>query len=237
MKRWDITLLISIFIFAYASTNAQTMNSKRLKITRIDSELRPDELNSAVWDNATEVAVGNDWSGVKAPEGRHFRARLLWSATALHVRFEANQGEPLVISEKSDLTAKTNGLWDRDVCEIFIAPDKAVRNKYFEFEIAPTGEWIDLRINVTPKRRITDLEYKSGMQSAVSVETERVVMGIKIPWEAFGKIPKAGDIWLGNLFRCVGKDPTRGYLSWQATKTKKPNFHVPSKFGEFEFVK
>ena len=237
MKKLSIILLFSIFVFAYASADAQTMKSKRLNITRIDGELEISELNSAVWDKAAEVAVENYWSGVKAPDGRHFKARLLWSATALYVRFEANQGEPLVISETPDLTVKTKGLWERDVCEIFIAPNKAARNKYFEFEVAPTGEWIDLGITVTPKKRITDLEYKSGMQSAVFVEAEKVVMAIKIPWEAFGKTPKAGDIWLGNLFRCVGKDPTRGYLSWQATKTKVPSFHVPSKFGEFEFVK
>ncbi len=236
MKMRGITLLISIFVFAYASTDAQTMNSKRLKITRIDNELKLDELNSALWDKATEVAIGNYWSGTKAPDGRHFKARLLWSATALYVRFEANQAEPLIISKNPDLTVKTHGLWDRDVCEIFIAPEKAARNKYFEFEIAPTGEWIDLGITVTPKKRVTDLEYRSGMQSAVLVEPEKVVMAIKIEWTAFGRTPKAGDIWLGNLFRCVGKDPTRGYLSWKATKTRVPNFHVPSKFGEFEFV-
>jgi len=237
MKKLSIILVFLFILFAYASTDAQTMNSKRLKITRIDSELKIDELNSEVWDKAAEVAIDNYWSGVKAPANRHFRARLLWSDTALYVRFEAAQGEPLMINDKPDITTKTNGLWDRDVCEIFIAPNKAVRNKYFEFEIAPTGEWIDLGINVTPKKRSTDFEYKSGMQSSVFVEAEKVVMAIKIEWKALGKTPKIGDVWLGNLFRCVGKDPTRGYLSWQATKTKTPNFHVPSKFGEFEFTK
>ncbi len=237
MKKLSIIVLFSGILFAYASTNAQTMNTKRLKITRIDSELKIDELNSAIWDKATDVLIGNYWSGIKAPANRQFKARLLWSDTALYIRFEAAQSEPLVINDKPDLTTKTNGLWDRDVCEIFIAPNKTVRNKYFEFEIAPTGEWIDLGINVTPKKRITDFEYKSGMQSSVFVEPEKVVMSIKIGWKALGNMPKAGDVWLGNLFRCVGKDPTRGYLSWQATKTKTANFHVPSKFGEFEFTK
>ena len=237
MTKHCVIFVLSMFVFASASIAAQTMKSNRLKITRIDSELEISALNSPRWDKAAEVPIGDYWSGKAAPEGRHFKARLLWSATALYVRFEANQAEPMVINEKPDLTVKTNRLWDRDVCEIFIAPNKAVRNKYFEFEIAPTGEWIDLGITVTPKRRITDLEYKSGMQSAVFVESEKVVMAIKIEWKAFGKTPKVGDIWLGNLFRCVGKDPTRGYLSWQATKTKVPSFHVPSKFGEFEFVK
>ena len=32
------------------------------------------------------------------------------------------------------------------------------------------------------------------------------------------------------------EDPTRGYLAWRPTLTKSPNFHVPSKFGNFRFV-
>jgi len=75
------------------------------------------------------------------------------------------------------------------------------------------------------------------MQSAAKIEQDKVVMAIKIPFSALGRTPKAGDIWLGNLFRCVGKDPTRGYLAWQPTKTKEPAFHVPKAFGEFQFVK
>ena len=211
--------------------------SKRVKINHISDEVAIDALNSDVWVKASEVSISKYWSGKAAPKGRYFRARLLWSDTALYVRFDANTDELLVVNDNPDLITKTIGLWDRDVCEIFIAPDKSVRNKYYEFEIAPTGEWIDIAINVTPKKRVTDLEFKSGMTSAVSVEKEKFVMAIKIPFKSLGRMPKIGDIWLGNLFRCVGKDPMRGYLTWQSTNTKKPNFHVPSKFGEFEFVK
>ena len=176
-------------------------------------------------------------SGEKAPEGRHFRTRLLWSDTALYVRFEANQTEPLVVSEVPNLAMKTRGLWDRDVCEIFLAPNRGEYRKYFEFEIAPNGEWIDLGIHQKPDERITDWDYASGMQSKSMIGKGKVWMAIKIEWKAFGKTPKAGDVWLGNLFRCVGKDPTRGYLAWSPTLTKEPSFHVPEKFGEFEFVK
>ena len=227
---------LSLGISSLAAQNKMAA-SKRIKITHIATDFSIDKLNSDVWDKAVEVGVGKYWSGVAAPEGRHFKAWLLWSDTALYVRFEANQNEPLVVNGKPDLTSKANGLWDRDVCEIFIAPDKAVRDRYFEFEIAPTGEWIDLGISVTSKKRISDFDYSSKMESAVFVEKEKVVMAIKIPFRSLGHVPKRGEIWLGNLFRCVGKDPTRGYLSWQPTKTKRPAFHVPSKFGEFEFTK
>lgn len=234
MKKLPLAFLNTVLLFG--SVSAYSMNSNQLKVKWIDSELEVGAVNSALWEKAEAVAVGNYWSGKAAPANRHFSARLLWSDTAIYIRFEASRGEPLVINDAPDITAKTIGLWERDVCEVFIAPNIEERNKYFEFEIAPTGEWVDLGINVTPKKRITDIEYKSGMQSAVLVEPEKIVMSIKIEWKAFGKTPKAGDIWLGNVFRCVGKGQSRGYLSWQATNTKTPNFHVPSKFGEFEFV-
>jgi alpha-galactosidase len=208
-----------------------------IKIHHLKQDLAIAELDNASWANSPSVAVNNYWSGESAPVGRHFTARLLWSDTALYVRFEANQAEPLIVADKPDITKKTKGLWDRDVCEIFIAPDRDDRNRYFEFEIAPTGEWIDLAMHMTPKERETDWEYASGMTSSVRIEKAKVIMAIRIPWKALGRTPKAGGLWLGNLFRCVGKDPTRGYLSWKATMTKKPNFHVPAKFGEFEFVK
>ena len=232
-------LLIVAFalVLPTAHLMAQSSNMNRLAVAHIKKEIPVDSLDDPAWNRASQTLITKYWSGEKAPAGRQFTAGLLWSDTALYVRFDASQSEPLVVSDNPDLTKKIRGLWDRDVCEIFIAPNASQRKKYFEFEIAPTGEWIDLGIEVTQKERITDWDYKSGMTSAAKIEKNRVVMAIKIPWPALGMRPKVGDIWLGNLFRCVGKDPTRGYLSWQATKTKEPAFHVPKAFGEFKFVK
>lgn len=207
------------------------------KIAHINQDFAVSELDSKVWNKAKEVSVKTYWSGENAPKDRQFKAKILWSDAAVYVRFEANQNESLIVSEKPNLTTKTKGLWDRDVCEIFLAPNKDKFRKYFEFEIAPNGEWIDLGIYQKPDERITDWDYASGMKSAVRIEKNKIVMAIKVGWNAFGKTPKAGEIWLGNLFRCVGKDPTRGYLAWSPTETEEPSFHVPEKFGEFEFTK
>jgi len=215
---------------------APTPNTPLLTIKYISHEIPIAALDDPAWKGASETVISEYWSGDPAPSDRHFAASLLWSDTALYVRFEALWSEPLIVDEKPDLTNKTHGLWDRDVCEIFVAPDKTNRNRYFEFEIAPTGEWIDIEIEVGPAGRQTDLDYSSGMESAARIEPDKIVMAIKIPWTAFGKTPKVGDVWLGNLFRCVGSGPTRGYLAWQPTYTAEPNFHVPSKFGEFKFL-
>lgn len=212
------------------------MNDK-VKVIHIKEDFSIDELENKAWKSAKTVTIDKYWSGENAPPGRRFEAKLLWSETALYVRFEANQTEPLIVSEKPNLETKTRGLWERDVCEIFFAPDKKEFRKYFEFEIAPNGEWIDLGIHQTPEKRETDWAYKSGMKSAAKIETAKVLMAMKIEWKAFGRVPKAQDVWLGNLFRCVGKGETRGYLAWSPTLTKEPGFHISEKFGEFEFVK
>ena len=215
--------------------NADAANDA-ITIARARRDFEIADLNGDAWENACEFIVDKYWNGSMAEIGRKFRVRMIWSGTAFYVRFEGNQTEPLVVSDKPILDSKTMNLWDRDVCEIFIAPDRNEPRRYFEFEVAPTGEWIDLAIDLTSGERVTDWEYLSGMEVAAQIDESRVIMAMKIPWDAFGRKPEAGDIWLGNIFRCVGTNPNRGYLAWQPTLAKEPSFHEPEKFGEFVFV-
>ena len=212
------------------------MKSK-IEIAHIEKDFPISELSNAKWEKAQEFSIENDWSGEKADVGRHLKAKLLWSENTLYIRFEANQIEPLIVSETPNLQTKTIGLWERDVCEIFIAPNLKKSNEYFEFEVAPTGEWLDLKIHQLSDGRETDFQYNSGMQSAAKIEKNKVWMAIKVKWNAFGKIPQANEIWKGNFFRCVGVGKTRGYLAWSPTFTREPNFHVLKAFGEFQFIK
>lgn len=235
MKNANFIFFLTIFFSLFSIASAKMTD--KIKIAHIKSDFSVQEFNNKAWQKAEEITIDKYWSGENAPQGRQFKAKLLWSDTALYIRFEANQNEPLVVSEKANLATKTRGLWDRDVCEIFLAPNQAGFRKYFEFEIAPNGEWIDLGIHQMSDKRETDWDYASGMKSATKVEKDKVWMTMKIEWKAFGKTPKTSEIWLGNILRCIGKDPTRGYLTWQPTFTKEPSFHVPEKFGEFEFAK
>lgn len=236
MKYANFIFFLMTFI-CFHSLNVSARMTDKIKIAHIKNDFSIQELDYKFWEKANDILIDKYWSGENAPVGRHFKAKLLWSDSALYVRFEANQIEPLVVSEKANLKTKTRGLWDRDVCEIFLAPNKAEPRKYFEFEIAPNGEWIDLGIYQKPDERITDWNYNSGMQTAARIEKDKVIMAFKVEWKAFGATPKAGDVWRGNILRCVGKDPTRGYLAWQPTRTKEPSFHVPEAFGNFEFSK
>lgn len=208
----------------------------RTKVRYIASDIDIGGLENPLWRSARTVKVKEYWSGGKAPKGRRFEVRMLWSDSYLYVRFDAAQSEALVVSDSPDLSREADKLWERDVCEIFIAPDKVNFRHYFEFEVAPTGEWLDLKIHQKPDERITDWDYSSGMQTAAKVEKDSVTMAIKVPWSSMGAKPSAGDVWAGNLFRAVGSGESRGYLAWSPTLTETPNFHRPDMFGEFEFV-
>ena len=211
---------------------------RKAEVLFINEEIElPEELESNKWLMAKRIKIDKYWSGKNAPSHRHFWTDLLWSTRFLYVRFIANQKEPLVVSENPNLHSKTIGLWESDVCEIFIAPEISNYHRYFEFEIAPNGEWLDLEITKILTERLTNWIYESKMSVATIFRDEKLIMAMKIPWKAFDITPKAGDKWMGNIFRCVGTGENRGHMAWSPTKTEAPNFHVPEKFGIFDFVK
>jgi hypothetical protein len=201
----------------------------------VNEPLAADDFDNEEWERCEPVTIAHQWSGAAAPVERQAEARIGWSDEALHVRFVCNQNEPLVVSAQPVTDRKTLGLWDRDVCEIFVAPNPETPERYFEFEAAPTGEWVDLGIVITPEGRSTDWEYRSNMKVAASVSEAGVEIGITIPWSASIPKPARGDLWLVNLFRCVGPEAPDRYLAWRPTHTPEPAFHVPEAFGPLRF--
>lgn len=207
----------------------------------IGSDIPAGDLQNSEWQDARPIAITRHWSGEPAPAGRHAEARILWSNEALYVRFFCNQGEPLVVEANPQIEKKTIGLWDRDVCEIFIAPDANLPERYFEFEAAPTGEWVDLGVHWKAGQRETDWDFDSGMAVGALVEKDHVVIAMRIPWSDSGDSrdsipkPRRGDRWRANLFRCAGTGESR-YLAWQPTRTAEPDFHVPQAFGWLRFT-
>jgi hypothetical protein len=204
-----------------------------IEAQRVNAPFAVSDLDHAAWHDAPEVHLRRYWSGKAARPGRHAEARLLWSNEALMVRFVCRQAEMLIVNDAPQLNDKTLGLWDRDVCELFVAPDTCAPEKYFEFEAAPTGEWVDLALQRTASGRETDWQYRSGMSAAARINEGFVTIAMSVPWSAFGceNAPAAETLWRANLFRCVGAGSSRGYLAWRPTYTPQPSFHVPEAFG------
>ncbi len=193
------------------------------------------DFENEIWQECQPITIDHYWSGEPAPSSRHAEARISWSSEALHVRFVCTQQEPLIVSENPRTDKKMLGLWDRDVCEIFLAPDPENPSQYFEFEAAPTGEWVDLGITITPSGRETDWDFESGFTTAAKLQGEQLFVGMKIPWSEAIPKPDAGEEWRVNLFRCVGPESPERYLAWRPTRTPEPAFHVPEAFGFLRF--
>src|SRR5215471_10580608 len=99
-------------------SNVDNIEARRTAVGLPVNDLQSDE-----WNKAQPVPIDRYWSGDRAPESRHAEARILWTNTAMLVRFVCNQAEPLIISEQPQTETKAMNLWDRDVCEIFIGRD------------------------------------------------------------------------------------------------------------------
>lgn len=194
------------------------------------------DFQSPSWKAAMPIHLAKYWSGADAPAERHAEVRVIWSSQGLHARFDCHQHEPVVSEANPQTAKKTIGLWDRDVCEIFLAPGSQTPEKYFEFEAAPTREWLDVAISLVEDVRESDWEFHSGMTVAAKMEESRVLVGMLIPWSSHLPRPQKGDLWRANFFRCVGSGADRGYVAWQPTFSPEPGFHVPAAFGWIEFV-
>ena len=74
-------------------------------------------------------------------------------------------------------------LWDRDVVEMFLGDDWTNIRHYREFEIAPTGDWIDLAIDLDHESY--DQSWRSGWTTAARIDRSgaRLVCGGAHPAE------------------------------------------------------
>lgn len=211
------------------------MNQQRIEAHYSKVNLAAKEFDHPEWTQAQPIQITRQWSGEEAPASRNAEARIIRTEESLVVRFICRQDEPLTVNSNPQFDKKTFRLWDKDVCEIFVAPNLSAPERYFEFEAAPTGEWVDLAINLTPAGRETDFEFHSGMTAAATVGNGQTIIVMRIPWSLSIPKPQRGDVWRVNLFRCVGVGNER-YLAWRPTYTAEPNFHVPEVFGWLDFV-
>jgi hypothetical protein len=154
--------------------------------------------------------------------------RALWTSTHLHLRYEAPFTR-LTTFEPAE-AAERIGLWERDVVEAFIGSDMANVRKYTEFQVAPNGMKLDLRLDL-PAR---DFPWSSGFTVETSVDPVRKVWmaRMSIPLRSLAEqLPEPGARWRINLFRCDRANDA--YLAWRPTLDG--SFHVPERFGVLEF--
>ncbi|MEK7832978.1 MAG: carbohydrate-binding family 9-like protein [Acidobacteriota bacterium] len=198
------------------------------------------DFNHECWLKVQTWAINQSWNGQPASPELHTTARVLWSKKEILLGFECGYTE-LDIDEKFDINQERHALWDRDVCEAFIRSPIEPHEKYYrEFEVAPTGQWCDLLVELAPSgaRMWHDWEWKSGMRTVAEINPGEKIWraAMAIPFTAFGCAPQSGDIWQANLFRISRLNGQRQYLTYSPTLTEQPNFHVAESFVPLRFI-
>ena len=60
-------------------------------VSLVSNDFSVDALDDPVWNGAPTIVIDKYWNGMVAPDGRRLKSRLLWSDSALYIRFEARQ--------------------------------------------------------------------------------------------------------------------------------------------------
>ena len=156
---------------------------------------------------------------------------MLWTSDLIYLRYLCRYRSIHVLTD-ADSNGRRNELWGRDVAEVFLQPDRFGEKYYKEFEVSPSGQWLDLDITPEGLKHIA-----SGMRSRVALDEARRLWtaDVAIPIAAITSAFNPARTWRVNFFRCEGLEPQRFYCAWQPTETEKPNFHVPQKFGWLRF--
>jgi hypothetical protein len=173
-------------------------------------------VTTATAERATLLAADETaWAGASAiawgPAPYETRFRALWSPSGLFLRFDANDPSPWHTMNRRD-----EHLWDEEVVEIFIDPDRSGRD-YYELEVNPANVVCDLRmISPWPDKKgdidwnLAGLETRVHPLGGAGAETRGWTTTAFLPWRGLRALPSAGnvavppkpgDAWRFNVFR------------------------------------
>jgi len=207
---------------------------------------QPQELStdphSSTWSHAASAWMDKDCTRQIDYPNLKTEVRGFWTGSDLYLLFICPYYE-LNLWLPPDNSKDRLKLWDRDVVEFFLGDNWTNIKVYREFEIAPTGDWVDLAIDLNRKDDdYNAAAWNSGWQRQARIDEKNHI------WYAASRVPLhsvsekkvvPGTKWRANLYRIdgLGEDPVRRFLCWQPTcaPNRDPN-HVPEHFGTLIFV-
>ncbi|MFI5300389.1 MAG: DUF362 domain-containing protein [Polyangiales bacterium] len=183
--------------------------------------------SDAAWARATPVKWSTDWEGHASDVATS--ARFLWSSDALYVLVEISSAGLHADATRSRDVDRPK-LYEEDCVELFLGASLADRDHYYEIEVGPFGQFLDLDVQHAQKK--SDVAWSSKPTIATRTDavkhTATIELSLKSP-DVLALLVPGVRLPLG-LYRMEGTSP-RQYLAWSPTRTPKPNFHVPAAFG------
>ncbi len=157
------------------------------------------DLRKAAWRAAAWARLDRDLSGRRYPRIAT-RAAACWSKRWIYFAFRCRY-TALHVFRGEDPARERWELWHRDVVEVLLNPRPARLNRYYEFEVAPNNQWLDLKIlrGETPWQ---DARWNSGFEHATRLDPRRRVWTceMRIPLRALGvRSPRPGAAWRVNI--------------------------------------
>jgi hypothetical protein len=236
----------SLAVLPFAHVNQSSSQSQpsysshvQLVAKRAPVDFLPDgDLAKDVWKQAEPAKFDQGPSGKSHYREIATTVACLWTETYIYFGFSGRY-QSLNVYEGEDAKAERWKLWERDVVEVFLNPLPERVNHYYEFEVAPNNQWIDLEIDKT-KDPFNDASWNSGFAHATRVDAKNHI------WTAEMRIPLSsmnvaaihqGMEWRANFFRAAGSggDEHRKFLVWSSIPEGK-TFHVPTRFGILKLV-
>jgi len=213
-------------------------STSRISSKRILSDFVPDgDLRQREWGAAEWQEFDHAMRGAPSYPRASTRVASLWTASYVYFGFRC-QFTSLNVYEGEDPSRERWQLWERDVAEVFLNPQPERVSHYYEFEVAPNNQWIDLEIDKT-KTPFNDAGWDSRFDHATRVDAANHVWTceMRIPVKSMGvEAIHTGDEWRLNFFRAdgPGDDSRRRFMSW-STIPEGNSFHVPERFGIIHF--
>lgn len=223
------------------SVHSKSPYTSNLKVhSKFSKEgIAPDgNLEKPVWRRAEWVRFSHDMSGSPQYPEAKTEAASFWTPTDVYFAFRC-QYVALNVYAGEDPAKERWELWERDVVEVFANPQPERVNHYYEFEVAPNNQWIDLEVD-KDKDPFNEAGWDSGFEHATRIDEKNKI------WTCEMRIPlkpmnvsaiKPGEKWRINFYRADGPgvDSQRRFLSW-STIPEGRTFHAPTRFGIIRFV-
>jgi hypothetical protein len=196
--------------------------------------------HSPTWRHASSTWIAKDGTHQMDYPKLKTEVRAFWTDSDLYLLLISPYTE-LNLWLPADNSQDRLKLWDRDVVAFFLGDDWTNIRHYREFEIAPTGDWVDLAIDLD--KESYGAEWNSGFERQGRIDKKNHVWyaAARVPLKSVSEKPVVvGTKWRANLYRIdgLGEDPQRHFMCWQPTcvVNRDPN-HVPEHFGTLAFTK
>jgi hypothetical protein len=247
-KRNEVALSLLLSLAFSAKASGQTpktpdegyKSSATLDANHSTSDFQPDaNLSKKVWKRAKWAEFNHSMDGKTVIPTEKTRVAAVWTEKFVYFAFWCKY-ERLNIYEGEDPEKERWELWNKDVAEVFLNPQPERLWHYYEFEVAPNNQWVDL--DITGQGIGThDAKWNSGFEHATHLDSKNHIwtMEMRIPLSSMNvSAPKSGMEWRANFFRAagLGGDEKRKFLAWSVIP-EGTTFHAPNYFGILRLTK